>query len=91
MKSRRPPAPSKPRDLFNETALLPARAAGPRLASLSGMTKAANGFVDHLWTWVQATVLVYLIAFAMVALGAIVTLPIRGTAALLAWAAALLR
>ena len=48
-------------------------------------------FVRHLWTWVQAIALVYLIGFAMVLLGAAVVLPLRGAIELLAWIAALIR
>jgi hypothetical protein len=91
MKSGLAQAPAESRDSFNEIAILAARAAGPLLASLSGMTRARIGFVSHLWTWMQATVLVYFIAFAVAALGATLILPILATAALLSWAAALIR
>jgi len=53
--------------------------------------EAPRGFVGHLWTWVQAVVLVYLIGFAMVLLGAAVALPVRGAMELLSWVAALIR
>ena len=51
----------------------------------------ARGFVGHLWTWIQAITLVYLIGFAMVLLGAAVALPVRGAMELLSWVTALIR
>jgi len=53
--------------------------------------EAPRGFVDHLWTWVQAIALVYLIGFVMVLLGAAIALPVRGAMAVLSWVAALMR
>ena len=52
---------------------------------------APRGFVRHLWTWVQAIALVYLIGFAMVLLAAAIALPVRGAVELLSWVAALIR
>ena len=52
---------------------------------------APRGFVRHLWTWVQAVALVYVIAFGIVLLGAAVALPVRGAMELLSWVAGLIR
>jgi hypothetical protein len=48
-------------------------------------------FVGHLWTWVQAIALVYVIAFGMVLLSATVALTVRGAIELLSWIAGLVR
>ncbi len=53
--------------------------------------EAPGGFSGHLRTWVQAIAVVYLIAFAMVLVCAVIVLPVRGAIELLSWAAALLR
>ena len=53
--------------------------------------EAPRRFVRHLWTWVQAVALVYLIAFGIVLLGAAVALPVRGAMELLSWVAGLIR
>lgn len=50
-----------------------------------------RGFGTHLWTWVQAVGLVYLIGFAMVLFGAAVALGIRGVIELIALIAGLMR
>ena len=52
---------------------------------------APRGFVRHLWTWIQAIVLVYLIGFALALLGAAIALPVRAAIELLSWSAALIR
>ena len=52
---------------------------------------APRGFVRHLWTWVQAIALVYLIGLAIAFLGAAIALPVRGAIALLSWVATLIR
>ena len=49
---------------------------------------APRGFVRHLWTWVQAVALVYLIGFGMVLLGVAIALTVRGAVELLSWVAA---
>ena len=51
----------------------------------------SRGFAGHLWTWVQAVVLVYLIAFAVVLLGSVVTVFVRGAIEVLSWVATLIR
>ena len=53
--------------------------------------QAPRGFVGHLWTWVQAVALVYLIGFAMVLLGVAIGVTVRGAMELLSWVAALVR
>jgi hypothetical protein len=58
---------------------------------LTTVHEAPRGFVGHLWTWVQAIALVYLIGFAMVLLGAAIALPVRGAIEVLSWVAALTR
>jgi hypothetical protein len=52
---------------------------------------APRGFVRHLWTWVQAIALVYLIGLAIAFLGAAIALPVRGAIELLSWVATLIR
>ena len=52
---------------------------------------APRGFARHLWTWVQAIALVYLIGFAIALLGVAIALPVRGAVELLSWVAALIR
>jgi hypothetical protein len=52
---------------------------------------ATPGFAGHLWTWVQAIALVYVIGFAMVLLAAAISLSVGGAMVVLSWAAALLR
>ena len=52
---------------------------------------APRGFARHLWTWVQAAALVYLIGFAIALLGAAIALPVRGAVELLSWIAASIR
>ena len=48
------------------------------------MTARSRGFGGHLWSWAQAIVVVYLVVFALVLLGAAITLP-------LSWLAGLVR
>jgi hypothetical protein len=50
-----------------------------------------RGFGGHLWTWVQAVGLVYVIALGMVLLGATVALTVRGAIELVSWIAGLVR
>ena len=50
-----------------------------------------RGFVGHLWTWVQAVGLVYVVGFGMVLLGASVALVVRGAIELVSWIAGLAR
>jgi hypothetical protein len=50
-----------------------------------------RGALTHLWTWVQAAGLVYVIGFGMVLLGAAVVLPILGVIELVSWIAGLMR
>jgi hypothetical protein len=52
--------------------------------------EAPRGFTGHLRTWIQAIGLVYLIGFGMVLFGAAITLFVRGVAAVVSWAAALI-
>lgn len=47
-------------------------------------------FVEHLWTWVQAVGLVYVIGFGIVLLGATVALAVRGAIELVSWMARLI-
>jgi hypothetical protein len=49
------------------------------------------GTLRHLWTWVQAVGLVYVIGFGMVLLGAAVVLPVLGVIELVSWIAGLMR
>jgi hypothetical protein len=46
-----------------------------------------RGALNHLWTWVQAAALVYVIVFGLVLLGAAVTLTARGAIDLVFWIA----
>ena len=50
-----------------------------------------RAFVGHLWTWVQAVGLVYVIGFGMVLLGATMALTVRGAIELVSWIAGLMR
>ena len=50
-----------------------------------------RGFVGHLWSWVQAAGLVYVVGFGMVLLGSSVTLVVRGAIELVSWIAGLVR
>jgi hypothetical protein len=50
-----------------------------------------GGALRHLWTWVQAVGLVYVIGFGMVLLGAAVVLPVLGVIELVSWIAGLMR
>jgi hypothetical protein len=53
--------------------------------------EAPRGFVGHLWTWVQAVGLVYVVGFGMVLLGSSVTLVVRGAIELVSWTVGLAR
>ena len=46
---------------------------------------APRGFARHLWSWVQAIALVYLIGFGIALLGAAIALPVRVAIELLSW------
>jgi hypothetical protein len=50
-----------------------------------------RGFVRHLWSWLQAIALVYLIGIAFVLLAEAIVLPVRGAIQLFSWLAALIR
>ena len=50
-----------------------------------------RGALRHLWTWVQAVGLVYVVGFGMVLLGAAVVLPVLGVIELVSWIAGLMR
>ena len=50
-----------------------------------------RGALRHLWTWVQAAGLAYVIAFGIAVLGAAVVLPVLGVIELASWIAGLVR
>ena len=50
-----------------------------------------RGALRHLWTWVQAAGLVYVVGFGMVLLGAAVVLSVLGVIELVSWIAGLMR
>ncbi len=52
---------------------------------------APRRFIGHLWTWVQASILVYLIGFGIVLLGAAVALLVRGVMEVTSWVAETIR
>ncbi len=54
---------------------------------LTTVHRAPRGFGRHLWTWVQAIALVYVIWLAMLLLGSAIVLAIRWVMRALAWAA----
>jgi hypothetical protein len=50
-----------------------------------------GGTLRHLWTWVRAAGLVYVIGLGMVLLGAAVVLPVLGVIELVSWIAGLMQ
>lgn len=58
---------------------------------MATMVPAPRRFIGHLWTWVQASILVYLIGFGLVLLGAAVALLVRGVMEVTSWVAETIR